>query len=161
LDAIFWKFAHHARWKDLPPGSPPILTCRRYYRRLFLSGRLATLYFALYKDFLARADFDVTALVDQGGIIGTGRQVIWTRDQPETWQTRTVLLFIQKGYQNLRRLFRDKDQELYSDHYSYRLPSLDHGLPFSSSIVHPQPSLVRSDHQTDNHQTPIFVPRKK
>jgi transposase len=40
LDAVFWKIAHHARWQDLPPGSPPILTCRRFYRRLFLNGRL-------------------------------------------------------------------------------------------------------------------------
>ena len=25
LDAVFWKFAHHARWQDLPTGYPPCL----------------------------------------------------------------------------------------------------------------------------------------
>ncbi|HEY5269175.1 MAG TPA: transposase, partial [Anaerolineales bacterium] len=54
LDAIFWKFAQHARWQDLPVGYPPMLSCRRYYRRLFLSGRLATLYSALYQDLRTR-----------------------------------------------------------------------------------------------------------
>ena len=105
---------------DLPDGCPPMLTCRRYYRRLFLSRRLAALYTAFYKDFLSRGSFDVTALVDRGGIITTEKEVFYASDVPDNWQTRTVLLFVQQGYQNLRRLLHEKE----SHHYPYRLPSL-------------------------------------
>ena len=49
LNAIFWKIAHHARWQDLPAGSPPMLTCRRYYRHIYLGGYLFPLYTALYR----------------------------------------------------------------------------------------------------------------
>jgi transposase len=66
LGAIFWKFAHHARWQDLPVGSPSMLTCRRYYRRLFLSGRLFTIYRRLYTDFRRYSRLDLTALVKKG-----------------------------------------------------------------------------------------------
>ncbi len=37
------------RWEELPHGCPPPLTCRRYYRRLYFSGRLVTLYKRLFK----------------------------------------------------------------------------------------------------------------
>ena len=114
IEAIFWKFAHHARWKDLPAGSPPMLTCRRYYRRLFLSGRLATLYAALYKDFLASGQSDLTVLIDRGGIINTGKELVLTDDVPETWQMRTAMLFLQPAYQSYCRLLREKEQEFRS-----------------------------------------------
>ena len=66
LDAVFWKLAHHARWQDLPDYYPPMLSCRRYYRRLFLSGRLTTLFSALYQDLVTRGKADLTQFVQNG-----------------------------------------------------------------------------------------------
>jgi len=111
LDAIFWKFAHHARWQDLPVNYPPMLTCRRYYRRLFRSGRLATLYSALFDDFHTHAKADFIAFVNKGCFWIMGNRVIFRLDQPESWQTRTALLFIQKGLQVVRDYRREKVQE--------------------------------------------------
>ncbi len=111
LDAIFWRFAHHARWQDLPSGSPPMLTCRRYYRRLFLSGRLLTLYSALYQDFLTRAKVDLSALVDQGCFTIVGNALTLRPGHEETWQLRTVLLFMQQGYQVSRRILRERARQ--------------------------------------------------
>ena len=111
LDAIFWKFAHHARWQDLPAGYPPMLTCRRYYRRLFLSGRLATLYSALYKDFHAHAQADLPALVNQGCFTITKNKVTLCPGLDETRQMRTALLFVQQGFQVLRGYRREKVRE--------------------------------------------------
>ncbi len=111
LDAIIWKFAYHARWQDLPPGSPPMLTCRRYYRRLFLSGRLLTLYSALYKDFLAHAKTDLSTLVNHDQFIVSGKILSLPPGSEETWQVRTALLFMQQGWQVFRRILREKEQE--------------------------------------------------
>ena len=99
LDAVFWKIANHARWQDLPAGYPPMLTCRRYYRRLFLSGRLATLYSALYEDLRTRGQVDLTALVDQGCFMLTDNTVTLSPGLEEIWQLRTALLFLQYAYQ--------------------------------------------------------------
>ena len=107
LDAAFWKLAHHARWQDLPDYYPPLLTCRRYYRRLFLSGRLVTLYSALYRDLLARGKADLPTLVEQGCFSITGNQVTLRSDLNENWRMRTALLFLQLGYQAVRRVTRE------------------------------------------------------
>ncbi len=103
LDAIFWKLAHHARWQDLPYFYPPMLTCRRYYRRLFLSGRLGTLYDALYQDLMTRGKVGLPALVEQGSVAVSENKVTMRRGLEKSWQMRTALLFIQQGYQALRR----------------------------------------------------------
>jgi transposase len=126
LDAIFWKFAHHARWKDLPAGSPPMLTCRRYYRRLFMSGRLYTIYSALYKDFLSTAELDLPSLVDQGWFLIESHALVLCPGLDDTWQLRTALLFMQQAWQVSRRIIREKDQQhrRHLPHFSYpiRLP---------------------------------------
>ncbi len=111
LDAIFWKIAYHVRWQDLPPNSPPMLTCRRYYRRLFLSGRLFTLYTALYQDFLSRVNVDLAALVNQGCFTISGNTLILRTDLDETWQIRTALLFMQPAFQVSCRIIRKKKQQ--------------------------------------------------
>lgn len=108
LDAIFWKLAHHARWQDLPPWYPPMLTCRRYYRRLFLSGRLDTLYTALYDDLLTRGMVSLHGLVKQGDVAISENKVIMRRGMGKSWQMRTALLFLQQGYQALRKERREK-----------------------------------------------------
>ena len=108
LDAIFWKLAHHARWQDLPPWYPPMLTCRRYYRRLFLSGRLDMLYSALYQDLLTRGMVSLHALVKQGDVAISENKVIMRRGMDKSWQMRTALLILQQGCQALRKERREK-----------------------------------------------------
>jgi transposase len=110
LDAIFWKIAHHARWQDLPAGSPPMLSCRRYYRRLFLSGRLLTLYIALFQDLHTRGQIHFSNLVDQGCLTITGNALALSPGLPDTWQLRTTLLFMQQAWQVSRRIMREKEQ---------------------------------------------------
>jgi transposase len=110
LDAIFWKFAHHARWKDLPDYYPPMLTCRRYYQRLFLSGRLATLYAALFKDLCGRGRADLPSMVAHGYFETNGRDIALSPAVALTWQLRTALLFIQHAYQVFRCRFGRMDR---------------------------------------------------
>ncbi|MFA5810535.1 MAG: transposase, partial [Thermoleophilia bacterium] len=95
LDAIFWKLAHKARWQDLPDYYPPMLSCRRYYRRLFLSGRLTTLYAALYQDLLARGEATLTQIVHQRFFTVTENMLTLPPGLNEIWQLRTALLFLQ------------------------------------------------------------------
>jgi hypothetical protein len=104
VDVIFWKLAHHARWQDLPPASPPMLTCRRYYRRLFLSGRLLTQLSALFKDFLSTSGTDLPSLVSRGCFIVSSNRLVLQPDDEEKWQNRTALLFMQLSWQALRLL---------------------------------------------------------
>lgn len=113
IDAIFWKFAHHARWQDLPHGYPSVLTCRRYYRRLFLSGCLATLYSALHKDFRLRELADLTGFVTKGCFEISHHNVTFHPGLAETWQLRTALLFLQQGYQFFRCHYGKKGRNSY------------------------------------------------
>jgi transposase len=108
LDAIFWKLAHHARWQDLPVWSPPMLTCRCYYRRLFLSGRLATLYTALFKDLQSRGKVALTAFAESGCFLMTPKQVVIRPAMKASWQVHTALLFVQQAYQALRSIRQQK-----------------------------------------------------
>jgi transposase len=107
LDAVFWKLAHHAHWQDLPRGYPSMHTCRRYYRRLFLSGCLDLLYTALYDDLLTRGRTGLPSLVRKGSAAVYENKVILRRGLDKSWQTRTALLFLQQGYQALRRKRRE------------------------------------------------------
>jgi len=105
LDAVFWKLAHHARWQDLPDYYPPMLSCRRYYRRLFLSGRLTTLFSALYQDLVTRGKADLTQFVQNGCFKVTDTTLaLGGLDLDEIWQMRTALLFLQLGYRAFRRV---------------------------------------------------------
>jgi hypothetical protein len=81
-----------------------MLTCRRYYRRLFLSGRLLTLLSTLFKDFLSTSGTDLPSLVSQGCFIISGNRLVLQPDLEGIWQIRTALLFMQQGWQVLRRL---------------------------------------------------------
>jgi hypothetical protein len=89
-----------------------MLTCRRFYSRLFRSGRLFTLYKALYQDLLTRGQTGLTALVDQGCFSLTGNQLTLTTavNQNETWQLRTALLFMQLACQVSIRILRKGDR---------------------------------------------------
>jgi hypothetical protein len=88
-----------------------MLSCRRYYRRLFLSGRLATLYSALYQDLRTRGKADLTDFVNRGCFTITENKVTLRLGLDETWQMRTALLLVQHGFQVFRRFRREKVQE--------------------------------------------------
>jgi hypothetical protein len=98
LDAVFWKFAHHARWRELPDYYPPIQACRRYYRRLFKSGRLTTLYSALYEDLVSRQEVDLPQFVQKNCFSITHNKLVLHPKLVDVWQMRTALLFLQLGY---------------------------------------------------------------
>jgi hypothetical protein len=176
LDAIFWKLAHHARWQDIPTSlpslispevasgdlracrrhaSPAPLTCRRYYRRLFLSGRLYTLYKALYHHLLAHLDLDLPSLIHQGLLFTDGRQVLCLSPQPDTWQTRTLRLFLQLAYQNLRCLLKEQNH----GRSPRTIPLLVH-LPSSLSWAPvPQCPPAKPQSQINNPKSKIANPR--
>ncbi len=86
-----------------------MLTCRRYYRRLFLSGRLLTLYTALYQDLLTRGQTDLTVLADRGSFIIVGNGLVLSPALDETWQLRTALLIMQMAHQVSCRTLRERD----------------------------------------------------
>ncbi len=121
IDAIFWKVAHHARWQDLPVGYPSMAVCRRYYRRIFRSGRLFTLYRHLYKDLCTRGRLNLTTWVKRGCFMIQGNKVVLRPGLPETWRMRTALLFMQQGYAMFRHLRYEKVQERRRRFPSFRL----------------------------------------
>lgn len=138
LGAIFWKFAHAARWQDLPAGCPPMLTCRRYYRRLFLSGRLFTIYRRLYTDFLQHSGLDLPALVKKGVFFIINQKVTFRSGLPETWYLRTALLFLQLAYQVYRRM---ENRIMLEQRRRFALPRLP-PMRFSSLSPGSVPSIM-------------------
>ena len=124
LDAVFWKLAHKARWQDLPDYYPPMLSCRRYYRRLFLSGRFTTLLSALYQDLKARGEATLTRIVQQQVFFTvTDKMLTLPAAFDEIWQLRTALLFLQLGYQAFRRVRRELKLYRRLGHTSCRILS--------------------------------------
>jgi transposase len=156
LAAIFWKIAHHARWQDLPVGYPSMFICRRTYRRLFRSGRLLTLYRALYKDLCTRGRLDLPAMVERGCFTISGNKVALHPDVDKTWQMRTALLFMQPAYRMLRHIRYEKDQDRRRRLSQFRLPRMDRlgrvRMPFTKPIhvrpLRPEPefSFTPPDH---------------
>jgi hypothetical protein len=101
----------------------------RYYRRLILSGRLLTLYTALYQDFLAHSGTDLPTLVSQGTFILSGTSLVLSATAPDTWQTRTALLLMQLAYQSFRCLLRQitpKTPPLFPSFDLRKLPDQNH-----------------------------------
>ena len=95
LDAIIWKLATGRTWDELPFDFPPMRLCRKYYRRLFLSGRLYTLLLALYNHMRSEG-VDPYSLLEQRLLTTTPSQnIALTPDAPPTWQNYTALLFMQ------------------------------------------------------------------
>lgn len=96
LDAILWKLATGHTWDALPSEFPPMSLCRKYYRRLFLSGRLYTLLLALYNHMRLDACIDPYLLLEQGVFTTTPSQHIALSPQAApTRQNYTALLFMQ------------------------------------------------------------------
>jgi len=112
LDAIFWKLATGQTWDALPPNFPPLRLCRKYYRRLFLSGRLYTLLLALYNHMRLEAAMDLTTLLEAGVFTTTpGQNIALSLHAPPTWQNYTALLFMQLAREAYSRLECNRKQE--------------------------------------------------
>jgi hypothetical protein len=86
-----------------------MLTCRRYFTRLYRSGRLFTLYKALYQDLLTRGQTGLASLVDQGSFLLAGDHIILQPGLKITWQLRTARLFMQAACQTSIRILRKTD----------------------------------------------------
>jgi len=96
LNAIFWKLATGHTWDELPLDFPPMRTCRKYYRRLFLSGRFYTILLALYNHMRLEACIDPFLLLEQGVFTTTPDQhIALSSEAAPTWQNYTALLFLQ------------------------------------------------------------------
>jgi len=111
LDAIIWKLATGQNWDALPFGFPPLLICRKYYRRLLLSGRLYTLLFALYNYMRIETSTDLPGLLEAGVFTTTPSQKIALNpDAAPTWENYTALLFMQLARSAYTRLHRQHKQ---------------------------------------------------
>ncbi len=109
LSAIFWKLSNAASWDDLPDHFPAKRTCRRYYKRWFLSGRLMTIYKVLMRDLLTRGRVHPFDFVKEGYFwLDSDHRIRTAAACPDTWQTRTALLFMQQSYALIRRIRREE-----------------------------------------------------
>ncbi|HVM70417.1 MAG TPA: transposase [Anaerolineales bacterium] len=112
LDAILWKLATGQNWADLPLGFPPPRRCAKYYRRLFLSGRLYTLLLALYNHLRLEACVDTYLLLQEGVFSTTPDQSITlSRGILPTSQNCTALLFLQLARQSYTWFDRKAKQD--------------------------------------------------
>ena len=85
--------------------------CRKYYRRLFLSGRLYTLLLALYNHMRLEASTDLPSLLEAGVFTTTpGQKIALSPDAPPTWENYTALLFMQLARSAYTRLHRQHKQ---------------------------------------------------
>lgn len=151
LDAIFWKLAFHARWRDItrPPsplplggwavGEPPsMLTCRRYYTRLFNSGRLLSLLSALNRHFRsATGSSDLVPFLERGCFVYRDHAISLAPGLVRDWRSRTALLFFQLAFQSLQSFYRRQDRQDRRPHPYLRLPRLkkDYSLALTSFLL--------------------------
>ena len=110
ISAIFHKIAIHCSWEHLGVRFPPARTCRRYYKRWLLSGRLMTIYQVLIDDLIQRGQIHPYDFVMDGYFEITEGYRIFTIPGtcPDTWQTRMALFMMQLTYSILRRLRREE-----------------------------------------------------
>jgi len=112
LDAIFWKLATGHTWDALPLDFPPMRQCRKYYRRLFGSGRFYTLLLALYNHMRLEADTDPRFLLEAGVFTTTpGQNIALSPGALPTWQNYTALLFMQLAREAYSRFKRIQKQQ--------------------------------------------------
>jgi transposase len=111
LDAILWKLSTGRTWEELPTEFPSPRKCAKYYRRLFLSGRLYTLLYALHQHLRLEALVDTSLLVEQGVFTTTPSQhIALSPGLPATWQNYTALLFMQLARDAFMYSQREKRQ---------------------------------------------------
>jgi transposase len=115
ISAIFCKIAIHSSWEHLGGRFPPARTCRRYYKRWLLSGRLMTIYKVLLQDLIQRGRVHPYDFVLEGYFtITEGHRIFSVPGKcPDTWQTRSALFFMQDTYSILRRLRREEKDNYF------------------------------------------------
>jgi len=157
LDAIFWKLATGHTWKELPPGFPPMRTCRKYYRRLFLSGRLYTLLLALYNHMRLQMGVDPWTLYEEGYITTTpNRRIALVPGTSPTSENYTALLFLQLARNAWTTLENDRSRGLLAE-FRLTLPAgyapLSDARSFESGVQDRLSSLTGSS--TERGSIPI------
>jgi len=116
LDAVFWKLATGHTWAELPSGFPPMRTCRAYYRRLFLSGRLYTLLLALYNHMRLEMRVHPWTLYQKGLFTTTpNRRIALVPGASPTSEHYTALLFFQLARNAWTTLENDRSRDLPAD----------------------------------------------
>jgi transposase len=142
ISAIFWKIAHGLSWDDLPTHGrfPPKRTCRRYYKRWLLSGRLMTIYEVLLKDLLQHSRVHPIDFVEAGYFTITEDHLIFAIPGkcPDTWQTRLALFFMQETYALIRRIRRE-EKDPYFPHPPLINKLYDQYIAHSSYLPNPTP----------------------
>lgn len=129
LDGVLWKLATGRTWDQLPLEFPPSSKCRRFYRRLLLSGRLYTLLRALYNHWRYETLLTLPELLEQGLFTTTPSQhIALVPAAPPTWQNYTALLFMQLGREAYLHFERQHKQD--DPHYTYK-PVLKGGASLS------------------------------
>jgi transposase len=115
ITAIFWKVASHCSWEHLGARFPPARTCRRYYKRWLLSGRLMTIYKVLLQDLTQRGRIHPYDFVREGyfSIVEGYRIFAIPGKCPDTWQTRHALFLMQDTYSILRRIRREEKDNYF------------------------------------------------
>jgi transposase len=136
LDAVFWKLATGRNWDELPYGFPSMRLCRKYYRRLYRSGRLYTILLALYDHLRLEAGVDTLTLLEQGVFTTTpGQNIALSPGVPPTWQNYTALLFMQLAREAWSRMDRIERRRT---HRGY-LPVLQGSASLSTAELPEQP----------------------
>ncbi len=140
LDAIFWKLATGQKWEALPQGFPAMRSCRKYYRRLFLSGRLYTLLLALYNHMREEIDVDLFSMLDSGLFTATSsRRLALSPSAPATSANYTALLFLQLANTARTRLLREYKQ---THPACFPLPDFRGDSPLSTGQLPGRPDLL-------------------
>ncbi len=119
MEAILIKHAYGIPWKELSRhiralhpnlDSFPRWRCQSFYRELYNSGFLRSVYKQLHWHFLEYGGTSLEELVSQHRFLIGKRFIFLDRAQPLTWQNFTALLLLQRAYHN----YRAKRRELFS-----------------------------------------------
>jgi hypothetical protein len=111
FEAVFIKLAFNITWKTLPGlfalihpniDSFPLHRCKLFYREMFWSGFLQSVYRQLHRHFKEYSGTSYQELVDQGCFHIDDRSITLAPGRPLTWQNFTALLLLQRAYHNYR-----------------------------------------------------------
>jgi len=168
LDAIFWKLATGHTWDRLPAGFPPMRTCRKYYRRLFLSGRLYTLLLALYNHMRLQMGVDPWILFEEGNFTTTpNRRIALVPGTSPTSENYTALLFLQLARNAWTTLENDRSRGLpaefrltlpagYTPLSDARLPVSEPGsIPIAENLPQTHARLAALEEGTIHREVPL------
>jgi hypothetical protein len=116
MEAVLIKHAYGIPWKELSRciralhrnlGSFPLRKCQIFYRELYNSGFLRSVYKQLHWHFLEYGGTSLEELVSQHHFVIGKRFIFLDHAQPLTWQNFTALLLLQRAYHNFRARQRE------------------------------------------------------